>query len=353
MSKYQDISDLLEDDSFIRWIKGDSDPVEAKKWRVWVKSSKKNHDVAQEAQFIIKSLEEMEPDAPDPSEYLKRFEEAIAHSEQPRQLWNFSEYNRKSIPFYVAVAASILIMVVAGIVFYSRPDSNNKLSNHELASVRDFKTGYGQKTSLTLSDGSIIILNANSEMTFSNKTESKNEVDVWLKGEAFFEIKHLTGRAKRMFVVHTKDGTITDIGTRFSVNTRSDSTSVALVEGAVNVRINSDRLSSKKSTGYLMHPGDLALFAKGGHQVRIRKVNPAVYTSWISNKLVFDHTPIAMAARRIEANYGVKVIINDSRLLKRNISGLVRNNNLNALIEGLSKILRVPVRQVKNKVIIG
>ncbi len=243
-------------------------------------------------------------------------------------------------------------MIVAGIVFYSMPNSNYSLSNRELASVRDIKTGYGQKTSLALPDGSNIILNANSEMTFSNKTESQNEVDVWLNGEAFFEIKHPVGRTKKRFVIHTKDGTITDIGTRFSVNTRADSTSVALVEGAVNVRIDSNYLS-KKNSGYLMHLGELALFTKGGHQVKIEKVNPAVYTSWISNNLVFDHTPIAMAARRIEADFGVKVIINDKRLLKRNISGLVRNNNLNALIEGFSKILCVPVRQVSDKVIIG
>ncbi len=352
MCKYRNINDLLENDSFVRWVKGDSNPAETKRWNTWVKSDKVNHELSEEARFIIESLAGMEPAAPDPSIHLKRFRNAIDNSKRQKRLWDFSEYDRKASSLYMAIAASILIMIVAGIVFYGRPNSTDSRSKHKLAAVQDFKTNYGQKISLSLSDGSRIILNANSEMTFSNKMESKNAVDVWLKGEAYFAIKHLSGEAKRTFIVHTKDGVITDIGTRFSVNTRSDSTTLALVEGAVTISINAGQ-TPKGHSGFMVHPGELARFTRGGQQVKIEEVNPAVYTSWILNKLTFDHTPMAGVARRIEATYGVKVIIKDKRLLKRSISGSVRSNNLNVLINGLSKILHVRVRQNNNKVIIG
>lgn len=351
MDKNNNIKYLLQNDSFIKWIKGNSNPEEAEKWETWIKKDKSNYDLYEEARFIIDSLVEMEPKAPNPLIYLKKFREALDNSEKRKKLWNFSEYNRRNLSLYVVIAASILITIVVGIFFYGTPNFNNQ-SKHKIAAVQKFKTNYGQKKSLLLSDGSRIILNANSELTFSDKMGSKNTVNVWLKGEAYFAIKHLSGKAKRILIVHTKDGTITDLGTRFSVNTRSDSTTVALVKGEVTIRIDSAQFL-KNASGYKMHPGELAHFVKGGQQVKIKKVNPNVYTSWISNKLTFDHTPLAKVARRIEATYGVKVIIKDKELLKRRISGSVRNNNLNVLIDGLSKILHVNVRLEDNKVIIG
>jgi len=354
MDKFKNITELLEDDSFVRWVKGDSNPEETRKWEAWESSSDKNQELYAEAKFIIESLGEMEPEAPDPTVYLERFLNRMENSRTQKQLWNFREYNRRTLPRYVAIAASILIMIVAGIAIYNVrfTSQSQKSPKHEVAKVQNFKTNYGQKKRLTLSDGSKIVLNANSQLRFADAIGVNNKIDVWLNGEAYFEIKHLTGNAKRAFVVHTKDGTITDIGTRFSVNTRSDSTTVALVQGAVNIKIDSKKSSTNQS-GYLMKPGELALFEKGGQDITIHQVNSAVYTSWISNKLTFDHTPIKAAARRIEDTYGVKVVINDKNLLKKSISGSVRNNNLNVLIDALSKMLRVPVRKEKGKVIIG
>ncbi|HEY9256609.1 FecR domain-containing protein, partial [Chitinophaga sp.] len=76
-----------------------------------------------------------------------------------------------------AAAIALLLIGSAGILTYT----GNKTVT----------TGYGKTASIVLSDESRIILNANSTVTYAKHWWSGSRREVWLNGEAFFEVVHL------------------------------------------------------------------------------------------------------------------------------------------------------------------
>ncbi len=345
MADLRDLQKLLDNVSFVRWVIGNGNSEESHYWEDWISRSPDNRALAKEARVLIEGIRAGEPVPPDRFHELRRFKHAAKHLAKNRnEEWNFSKYQRRAAPLYIAIAAGIVLLI--GILFLFTPLQQKKetsISSGKLANVQEFQTGYGQKSILRLSDGSRIVLNAHSKLSFSSSAQHAGEVDVWLKGEAYFSISHLTGNSKRIFRVHTKDGTIIDLGTQFSVNTNSEETKVALVEGKVSIRVKKGN-SSSKDDPYVMQPGQLALFQQGDNHIEVRRVDPEVYTSWTTDKLIYDHTPLSQVVQRIENTYGVQVVVNKN-LQDSRLSGSLRNNNLDVLEKALSKALRVPVHQ--------
>lgn len=363
MAELNDLEQYMNDDSFVRWITGKASREDSERWESWESQSADRQALVSEARSIIRKAIDSEPAYPDPEKELRKLRLTIDQYDLQKELANFEKYGRKNTPVYIAVAA-VMAIIIGVMVLYNvikKNDTNVDVSN-SVASVQEFQTDYGQKSTLKLSDGSTIILNANSNLKFASDLDQKGEVDIWLKGEAYFSIPHLTGRNKRTLKIHTKDGTIIDLGTQFSVNTRSDSTSVALVEGqvkiaiATSVRANNGSYkdtAKNNSVEYTVNPSEVAVFKEGVKKVDLRHVNPELYTSWITNKLVFDHTPLWQIIRRIENTYGVKVVVDEPRLLNKTLSGSLANSNLDVLEEAMGHALKIPVYQQGKVVYIG
>jgi len=90
-------------------------------------------------------------------------------------------------------------------------------------------TQYAQKQEVTLPDNSEVILNADSEITYSQKNWS-TERKINLNGEAYFKV------AKGMkFSVETDAGTVSVLGTKFHVENRENIFEVYCYEGLVSV----------------------------------------------------------------------------------------------------------------------
>src|SRR5699024_9002719 len=93
-----------------------------------------------------------------------------------------------------AIAAGfILVIVVLGGIFsyqYNLAEKGNaeELATSEKAFSKSYTTGYGEKVTFRLSDGSSIILNANSTLRFSSALKKGLNTQVWLQGEAYFDI---------------------------------------------------------------------------------------------------------------------------------------------------------------------
>lgn len=349
MASFDDLEKYLNDGSFVRWIIGKADREESMKWEKWEKSDPANSELASEARAFLGKMKSLEPVYPNPNIDLRQLQRRIDRYEQEKEIWTFSKYEKRKGSIYIGIAASIVILI--GLIFIYQSVKQNKVGQNvtKVASIQEFQTDYGQKSTLKLSDGSRIILNANSTLKFASDPNKGANIDIWLNGEAYFSVVHLKNRVVR---VHTRGGIITDLGTEFSVNSRSDKTFVALVKGHVKVANNTGN-SKIKGERYLLNPNDLAILQKGGKKVQIRQVSTDIYTSWITDKLVCDHTPLRQIINRMEATYGVKVIVNGTGLLSTKLSGILKNSDLTMLEKALSRALKLPVIQQGKKVYIG
>jgi transmembrane sensor len=131
---------------------------------------------------------------------------------------------RHSIPQFGGVAfvtAAIVIGIGVAVAFWLRPDpfvSNNGL----------YATAVGQQQSTTFADGSVVLLNTNSQIKVDYNDQYRNIR--LLQGEVHFTVAK---SATRPFRVYAGNGRMQAVGTAFSVYLKDDTVDVTVTEGRV------------------------------------------------------------------------------------------------------------------------
>ncbi len=233
------------------------------------------------------------------------------------------------------VAASILILIAAVGLF---------LPNSSKAIVQ---TKYGEQQTLELADGSKVLLNANSQMIFQRTWSDDESREVWLEGEAFFDVqkKPKTGQT---FKVKTHDVTIEVLGTSFNVNNHGDKTSVYLEEGEIILYL------LQLDSTIVMQPGDLIVYSKLTGDIEFKQqVHTELYTSWKNGVLIFKDSPLRDVLEKIEETYGVEFVVKDSVDYLREINFPLPINELEKAISILQKtMVDLKIHKVGEKYII-
>lgn len=348
MSPYSNIEDLLAEDSFIRWITDSASTKEQDYWEQWMAEDPAREVMVREAQKLHQALYYDRFETPDIETELSALEETIGQYEAPgKRTKNFGAINNM---YWIRVAAILLLTIVTGWGIYVvgipklQPDKEEPKIEWMVS-----ETEYGEKRALQLSDGSKIILNADSRLRYPRRTAG-DDLQVWVEGEAYFDIVRKKGKDRRQFTVHTKDGDVRVLGTKFNVNTRDDQTEIVLEEG--QVKIEKSDSSQSSSISHVMKPGELARFDSDQDQIDVQAINPALHTSWTQDRLVFEGTSLHEIANHIETIYGLDVRITSSELEQMLVSGTVSNDNLPVLLASLSRLLEVDIDRQEELILI-
>jgi transmembrane sensor len=239
----------------------------------------------------------------------------------------------------LAVAAASVMLVAFGIWWIQ-----TRTAKPQLAEV---KTGYGEVKHILLPDSSMVILNANSSMRIPQQwtdDDSKGGRQVWLEGEAYFEVQKKSS-TRQKFVVHTDQVDVEVLGTKFNVNTRRQHSIVSLEEGKVQLSVKGEVQSVlEKKTPVVLRPGQV-VDIDGSPQVRISNDKDVItHSGWSRNEFHFDNTSLADVARLIEDTYGYKMEASDTTLFQRSISGDLRAANVQELAKVLEFTLKLRMR---------
>jgi ferric-dicitrate binding protein FerR (iron transport regulator) len=100
-----------------------------------------------------------------------------------------------------------------------------------ISEALSFSSALGRKKSITLTDGTKVILNGGSKLTVAGDYNVSRR-DVILEGEGYFDVVH---NAQKTFTVHTAKINIKDIGTIFNVKAyvADKTTEASLIKGAI------------------------------------------------------------------------------------------------------------------------
>lgn len=169
----------------------------------------------------------------------------------------------------------------------------------------------GGEYKLVLEDGSRIWLNSASELRYPVHF-TKDKRQVWLEGEAYFEIAH---NAECPFVVKTAKQDVTVLGTSFDVTAYKDENDVytTLLNGSVRV--------DTKGKQQVLLPGEQAVF--DGEGINVKEVNAKLYCSWIEERFVFMSEDFEHVAKKLERWYNVKFVFESDDLRKKCFSGSI------------------------------
>ena len=149
-------------------------------------------------------------------------------------------------------------------------------------------TPAGRQQKLTLSDGTIAILNAGASINFPTSFD-QDERRVTITGEVYFEIVR---DARHPFIVRAGHDEIRDLGTRFNVNAYNDEPAIktTLIEGKVQI-----------NGRYVLNPGDQYSMS------RTTQVDTDATIAWVSGYFHFEHDDIVSVMRQIARWYDLSV----------------------------------------------
>ena len=154
----------------------------------------------------------------------------------------------------------------------------------------------GGEFSITLSDGTIVYLNSESELRYPVNFVGRDR-RVYLSGEAYFDV---TQNKEHPFIVEMKNSVVRVLGTSFDVRAYADEDEVltTLVQGVV-------RFSAGKES-VVLEPGKQAILDKLG-QIETREVDTYLYTAWKEGVFAFKKQRLEEIMKVVARWYDVNV----------------------------------------------
>ena len=251
----------------------------------------------------------------------------------------------------VAVAASLFLFVFRSSQEISQPTEFSMELFSEVTSPKQveqtLKDGYcvvstpaATTTLVTLSDGTRVMLNANSTLEYPASFDDAEVREVRLKGEAHFEV---TKNPHRPFVVKAGEMQTQVLGTIFDVKAyRKDAPKVTLMQGKVKV--------SNAGTEVEMRPGQTATLQ--ADKIVVSKASPSA-SDWLEGDFDMDQVTLAEAMSDIGAWYNKTVVFqsqaNMGKLIHFRFS---RRASLQEIITALNEMGVARIKIEKGKIMV-
>ncbi|MET6989855.1 FecR family protein [Sediminicola arcticus] len=220
------------------------------------------------------------------------------------------------------VAAAIAVIAVASIFYFNSLDQT-------------ISTQYAQRAEVVLPDNSEIVLNAESEVSYSKKKWDKKR-NVYLKGEAFFKV----AKGKR-FTVSTDEGTVAVLGTQFNVENRKGLFEVTCFEGLVSVTYKKEEFKVPAGSSFLAINGEV--------KPTIAPTTSVPY--WMNNESNFKSIPLSYVLDEFERQYNVTIEVKDINT-NQLFTGTFSNTDIDLALESISVPANIQFKKLDgNKVV--
>jgi len=211
------------------------------------------------------------------------------------------------------------------------------------------ETPKGGQYQVILPDGSTVLLNAASALTYPASFTGLKERRVLLKGEAYFEVAKITIKDKQVrermpFVVVTDKQEIKVLGTHFNINSYSDEpqTKTTLIEGSVQVAA----AGLKK----VLLPGEQAIVGPGSLSVAEANIDEVL--AWKNGFFMFESEDIASVMRKIARWYDVDVVFEGEKPKDRFGGTVSRFSNVSQVLRKLELTNKIHFRIEERRIIV-
>ncbi len=242
-------------------------------------------------------------------------------------------FKKKSFRFLSALRIAgifLLFFLVTFLVshFFSNQRPSDGVAVLKKNELKIVTTVPGVKSSLTMSDGTKVLINSGSSLQFLTNFE-KDKREVYLEGEAYFEVAKDT---LRPFSVITGSITTTALGTSFNISAYpSEAVNVALVEGLVEVDA-----SLMDTNRIYLQKGELASINAQLGQMKKKQFDSELILAWTNKKIIFQGVHLAEALRILENWYGVQFEIETRPTQEITLYGVFQDETLENILENLS-----------------
>lgn len=243
------------------------------------------------------------------------------------------------------LAAAAAVAAIAVVLNRQAPSSPVVIAANSAptaAAAQEYRTAVGVIDSVTLSDGTRVLLAPSSHLTVPAAYGTGTR-EVALEGVARFSVHH---DAAVPFAVRAGNALIRDVGTQFTVRAASaelSKTTVAVTEGEVSV---SSPASNAPPTALLA--GDRGEVATDGAVTASRGVVHADEDAWSRGTLVYNAAPLALVRDDLKRWYGLDLQTDDTILSARRLSATFEKQDADRLLHTLGLALGMSVQRAGN-----
>ncbi|MDQ6481839.1 FecR domain-containing protein [Dyadobacter sp. LHD-138] len=336
--KYTDyeLTDFLADENFKNWVK-QGKPNNGK-WSRLTSENTVKAEIIREAEAIILFLSETQKSQTNSQQELtwQLIEDRIAFEGNKKQ----PSFVKRLYPVMARYAAVVLLLVASiGVSIWLYSGGRKVL----------YQTGNGEQLTIKLPDKSTIVLGANSSVSYYSTWKRNKTREVWVDGEAHFDVQHINRDKERIlenhrFVAHVNN--ILDVevlGTVFNVKNRRKHLEVELVSGSVQV---SDATANVRlKPGEMVSRTGVAGFTKA-------VINSALIHNWKDRELIMNQADIGSVLMVIEDTFGKQIMLDGFSFSGKKLDGAIPLANEQETLAVLSAILNAKVQQNGNVILL-
>ena len=278
-------------------------------------------------------------------DHLERLKKAEALPEeipsvdvQPSVMLPAAKSKKRSLYYLAAAGCVIIILFLGRIYFYNGTqhiERNNKVANI-------IATQRGSRTTVQLSDGTKVWLNADSKIYYDEAFKS-NVREVQLEGEAFFDVKH---DPDHPFIIHAGKMDVRVLGTSFNVKAYPDDSTIetTLIKGKVEIDF-----PGNTQPGIVLRPNEKVVIPKKeepvaqntDEHIHRKMVAPdpvyrtLIETSWVEDKLAFRNESFSDVSKRLERWYNIHFSFEDQQYLQGRLTGCFKDQPIKNVMDAL------------------
>lgn len=315
-----------------RFLAGACSDEECARVQAWAGTTSRGTPVADAVRTSLReALRAHSLELTDPEEYRIALRRRLQNGSEIRPTYR-SPRTSPQRPWAVAMMVMVTIVGVAAIVMPRiRP---------ERGATRTYTTTTGQRTTITLSDGSRVTLAPDSHIRLVGFGDGVRTVEV--DGEAYFDV---ATDSRVPFLVRSGGTTTQVLGTAFLVRhyTGDPVVHVAVANGKVRVGAAHTAATRIVAAGNAADMSDSTIVV-----VPIEDFAPEV--GWVSGQLAFHNTPLTEVLAVLSRWYGYQFRVNDPSLTQERVTAVLSTTSSAAALANLEQILSVGLTVVGDTV---
>ncbi|MDN5215535.1 DUF4974 domain-containing protein [Fulvivirgaceae bacterium BMA12] len=329
--KYCDytVADFLKDEYFVQSVKNPNQETDLF-WESWIQNHPEKRDLVRQAKEIIEHVH-----FNDLSEYEatpEEFEEIFSKILKGEKSVPSKRLAMASKPWWnpavtrKLAAAFILMMLSAWLYFYLLPVQQD--ADPPIVKQLIKENPKGQRSIITLTDGTVVHLNANSKLIVHDNF-NKNNRHVALEGEAFFDV---VKNPESPFTIQCGDMRTTVLGTSFNIHAYPEKNNfqVALVSGKLTVG-----MKDAGAEVIELKPNERVNYHKDTKTLNKERFTDLDFIAWKDGILQFKDADLSEINERLERWYGVNIILDGKIGIKRRFTGKFENKSLEYVLDGI------------------
>lgn len=220
----------------------------------------------------------------------------LAHMEEPDKQQRSPKRSLLPVVYSVLKVAAVVI-VTFGLSYFVFQNTGMFRTEEETV-MQSLYVPPGQRAELTLSDGTVVWLNAQTKLTFPSKF-TENAREVFLDGEAYFDVTH---NEEQKFIVNTSMYKVNVLGTEFDViaYNKNNYFETSLINGKVEI------ISNNGAESLILNPGE-RVYSKDNKLIRT-SITHYNHFLWKKGIISFEQEQIEDMFTKLNLYYDIDII---------------------------------------------